>query len=34
MTVVKPYYRTARQFADGTYSEGGRSLYPSSFLCR
>ncbi len=27
MGVTKPYYRTARQFADGFYSEGGRSRY-------
>jgi hypothetical protein len=27
MGIVKPYYRTARQFADGFYSEGGRSQY-------
>jgi hypothetical protein len=27
MTVTKPYYRTARQFADGNYVEGGRSYY-------
>jgi hypothetical protein len=27
MAITKPFYRTARQFADGSYSEGGRSLY-------
>lgn len=27
MGINKPYYRTARQFADGLYSEGGRSQY-------
>jgi hypothetical protein len=27
LTVAKPYYRTVRQFADGSYSEGGRSFY-------
>jgi hypothetical protein len=27
MTVTKPYYRTARQFVDDGYSEGGRSQY-------
>lgn len=27
MSVTKPYYRTARQFTDGSYSTGGRSSY-------
>jgi len=27
MAVTKPYYRTVRQFADGSYKEGGRSVY-------
>jgi hypothetical protein len=27
MVVIKPYYRIARQFVDGSYSEGGRSQY-------
>jgi hypothetical protein len=27
MAVTKPYYRTVRQFTDGSYAEGGRSFY-------
>lgn len=27
MTVDQPFYRTARQFADGLYTEGGRARY-------
>jgi hypothetical protein len=27
MAVTKPYYRTARQFADDSYTRGGRSQY-------
>ena len=27
MSITKPYKRTVRQFKDGLYMEGGRSLY-------